>query len=159
MSPPNQLPDELNDAELRFEQSLRTLRPALARLDVAAALAAAASRRAARRRTHFWQTSVAAAVFVVVGAWWMSSHRPNPGDFATHDRPENPTVISPVSLPPVVEPPTLMSYRRALAHSPAQLDELLDNQTATHIVPQTSPTPVDVFSLRHAEFPSSTGAM
>lgn len=156
---PDELPDELNDAELRFERSLRTLRPAPARLDVAAALAAATNRRAARRRTHLRQTSAAAAVFVAVGVWWTSSHRSDPNGIATQDPRANPTVATPASMASDAAPPTVKAYRQAFAHSPAQLEELLDLQTATHTVQQTSPTPVDVLSLRHAEFLSSTGAM
>jgi hypothetical protein len=167
MPPSDQLPDELNDAELRFEQSLQTLRPVPVRLDVAAALAAAVNRRNARPRTQLRHAAVAAAVLVAFGAWWTSARGPNPNALATQPR-TKPAMASPVPAPPVPgsavpasranQPPTLMAYRQALAHSPAQLDELLDRQSATTAL-QTSPTPVDVFSLRHAEFLSSTGAM
>jgi hypothetical protein len=163
MPPSDQLPDELNDAELRFEQSLRTLRPAAARLDVAAALAAAVNRRNARRRTQLLQAAAAAAAVIAVGAWWTSARGPDPNALATQPR-TKPAMSSPVPAPLVPasranQPPILMAYRQAFAHSPAQLDELLDRQTTTPTASQTSPTPVDVLSLRHVEFLSSAGAM
>lgn len=159
MPPSDKLPDELSDVELRFEQSLRTLRPAAARLDVAAALAAAPNRRSTRRRTQLRQAAAAAAVLVAVGVWWTLARGPNRNDLATHDPRTKPAPVSPVPTPPAHQPPTVMAYRQAFAHSPAQLDELLDRQITTRAASQTSPTPVDVLSLRHAEFLFSTGVL
>jgi hypothetical protein len=57
------------------------------------------------------------------------------------------------------EPPTLLVYRRALAHSPAELDDLLDRQATTAARADDQLTPAGMLTLWNADLHSSLGEM
>ncbi len=121
--------DELTAAELRFEQALKSLRPTAARIDPLAA-ALAARRRASRRRVRLWQTAAAAITIAATGGVWLALGLRGQGP----SRIEAPEVSAGLRfaaiVDPDVEPPTMLAYRRALAQSPAEFDELLDQHAA-----------------------------
>jgi hypothetical protein len=147
--------DELNDAERRFEQALKSARPAPTRVDATAAVREAA-RRSARRQVRRWQTAAAAAVVLAAGTWAMLArhappHRPDrdaPGAQLVAANESNPT-----------PPPTLLAYRRALAQSPAELDALLDRQVGAGCSSDNQIMPAGVMTLWNAKFPSPLGTM
>jgi hypothetical protein len=69
--------DEKNDlspANREFEMALRSLSPAVGRIDPISA-AFAAGRRSANHRLHVWQSAVAAMLVVNVGLWLIPIRR------------------------------------------------------------------------------------
>ena len=155
--------DNLTPAERELESALRSLRPTPARINpVAAALAAGrctADRRAAPVLWRHWQVAaVAATVAAAATAWLTLAPRT--------DAPDNVVQHAPVIAPNVavasrvpVEPPTLLVYRRALAHSPAELNELLDRQATLGAEPHDQFTPVGVYTLWKTDLNSPLGKM
>jgi hypothetical protein len=163
--------DPLTSAERDLEAALRSLRPAPAQVDVAAAADAAShrapSQRLPRRRLRLWHIAAAAAVVVVAGAWLKFSDPQHwPHFIHSHLKQVEKTLIairdpraSEARTAPVA-PPTLMSYRQALTQSPAELDALLARQSATGAAPQRSRAPAaDVLTLWNANLNSQTGEM
>jgi hypothetical protein len=131
--------DELTEAERRFEDALKSLRPAHARIDAARAAAAARHRRA-RRRRRMWQAAAAAVVMAAGGAWLAFGPRQPSTKDGQH--------VAAVKLAaPEAEPPTLLTYRRALGRSPAELDALLDEQVSGGGASDDSLTFVGVLAL------------
>jgi hypothetical protein len=114
--------DELTPAESELELDLKLLRPAPARIDLVAA-ESTARRRASYRRMRRWQASVAAAAIGGLVAWMAASWRgAQPINGGTGI--ESTVELAEASEP--VEPPTQLTYRRAMLRSAAEFDALLD---------------------------------
>jgi hypothetical protein len=119
--------------------------------------ALAAGRRTPARRP-IWQLAAAAAAIVVAGLAWLAArpHRERP-DFVAVPAPGRPHVAkSPVAS---VEPATLLTYRQALARSPAELNELLDRQATLPAAPHDQFAPIGVFTLWKTDVHSPLGEM
>src|SRR4051812_8876901 len=118
--------DKLNAAERELEATLKSLRPAPARIDLSGAVVR--NGRSAGGRLRVWAiAATAAAVLVGGGAWLllMPSGEKAGGDeqrVAVNDADSG--AVAEVA----VEPPTLLVYRRALSRSSAELDAVLDRQ-------------------------------
>jgi hypothetical protein len=111
--------NELTPAERELEVVLKSLRPVESRIDpVAAALAA--KRRASRRRVRLWQAAAAIGGFAV----WMAAGWQAPGPINGGTGSE--TTVEMAALDEPVEPPTELTYRRAMLRSAAEFDALLD---------------------------------
>ena len=147
---------ELTPAERELETALRSLRPTPARINpVAAALAA--GRRTSPVRLRFWRiAATAAAILVGSGAWLTLRQREHMPDRIEHPAFE-PELAAVTESP--LEPPTLLVYRRALAHSPAELDDVLDRQATTGARPDNQFTPAGVLTLWNADPRPSSGEM
>jgi hypothetical protein len=143
---------DLNCAERELEAALRTLRPAAARIDLAAAALEAESRTTAKRFPA-WRLAAAAAL-IAIGAWLAFGRGKLPQDGIAHDEPIGKPnhIVSPVSS---VAPSTLLAYRRALAKSPAALEAMLDRETSA-ARPQRLES-VGVRTLWSADLPRSLG--
>jgi hypothetical protein len=124
--------NELTPAERELETALRSLRPTPARIGPAAAVVAAG-------RLRYWHVAAAAAasIAVVGGAWLALGPR---GDMP-------------------IDPPTVMAYRRALAQSPVELNNLLDRQATTGLAADDHCAPVGVSTLWNADLQTSLGEM
>jgi hypothetical protein len=113
--------NELTPAERELELALKSLRPVASRIDpVAAALTA--KRRASHRRVRLWQAAAAAAIggFAV----WMAAGWRAPGPINGGTGSEATVELAALDEP--VEPPTELTYRRAMLRSAAEFDALLD---------------------------------
>jgi hypothetical protein len=130
--------NELTPAERELETALRSLRPTPARIGPAAAVVAA-GRSTSPGRLRYWHVAAAAAasIAVVGGAWLALGPR---GDMP-------------------IDPPTVMAYRRALAQSPAELNNLLDRQATTGLAADDHCAPVGVSTLWNADLQTSLGEM
>jgi hypothetical protein len=148
--------DQLTSAERDLERALRSLRPTPARINpVAAALAA--GRRARPVPLRFWQFAATAAAIVVGGGAWLML-RPREQMPSRIEHPIFEPELAAVTGSPL-EPPTLLVYRRALAHSPAELDDLLDRQATTGARPDNQFTAAGVLTLWNADLHPSLGEM
>lgn len=139
--------DQITDAERDLEAALRSLHPAPARLDVAAAGRVAAARHAAWRGRRTRRVALAAGIAAVVAAGaalnWHGRQL-----VRVHQRfyQWQQQLVALGEAPPRAAPPTLLAYRRALAQSPAELDAMLARQAAAggapsgHVVSAGLPT-------------------
>jgi hypothetical protein len=77
-----------------------------------------------------WHFAAAASIAIAAGTWWMLA--PHSG-LLERIVPEAPLMEPDFSASDdrTIEPPTLLCYRKALAQSPVELDELLDRQATT----------------------------
>jgi hypothetical protein len=72
--------DDLNPADRELEDALRSLSPALARIDPIAA-AFAAGEKSAQRVTHVWQSLAAIVTVALIGSWMIPTpHHAAPGN-------------------------------------------------------------------------------
>jgi hypothetical protein len=120
--------DELTPADRELEFSLRSLRPMPAHVKSIVA-AATARRRAATLRWRAIRIAAALAAIAMGGVVWLTMRPPELSvERVDHSAllPRTRVLSSDASQ----ELPTLMVYRRALAHSPATLEALLDQQAA-----------------------------
>jgi hypothetical protein len=149
-------PDELNDAERRFEHALKSVRPAPARIDATAAMREAA-RRSTRRQIRRWKTAAAAALVIAAGTWTLLARNVPPPHRIDRGAPSAQTIAASGSAP--TPPPTLLAYRRALAQSPAELDALLDRQVGAGRSSDNQFMPAGVMTLWNANLHSPLGTM
>ncbi len=143
-------PDEFTPEERELERALRTLQPARARVDVAAA-ALATKRRAKQRRVRSWQ-AVAASLLLAAGVW--GAMRPR-APMQLHGRALDGAAIA----QEFVEPPTELTYRRAMMQSPAAFDAALDRHSMTRTVPDAEISRVGVVMFWDANSHTSSGAL
>src|SRR5437868_1370152 len=112
--------DELTASERELEQALRLLRPTAARVNGAAA-ALEAGRRRATRRMQVWVAAAAASLVLVGGAWLALGPR-GPAPVVVQQRAPDAAAQLVLVARGAVDPPTVLSYRRALGKSAAALD-------------------------------------
>ncbi len=119
---------KLTPAERELETALRTVRPAPAHIDLAAAAQSARGRQAVATRRMPRRLAVAAALAAIVAGAWIAQqayhHMHN--HFADHHRPpvEHELVIAATD-----GGPTVLAYRQAIAQTPEALDALLEQQS------------------------------
>jgi hypothetical protein len=132
--------DKLTPADRELEFALRSLRPMPVHVKSIVA-AAAARRRSATLRWRAIRIAAALAAIAVGGVVWLTMRRPESSvERVDHSAslPRARVILHDASS----EPPTLLVYRRALAHSHATLEALLDQQAAHGAAPKRSFTHV-----------------
>lgn len=148
---------ELNNDERELETALQSLRPAPVQFDpVTAALMA--ERRAARRRVRVWQAAAAVALVSAGGAWIALGPRGADRTPVNQKLPSSARRLTSLTNR-ASEPPTVATYRRALAQSTAALDALLDAQAITGGGQGFETMPVSVFVYGNPNLPASLGEM
>ena len=149
--------DQLSEAERELETALRSLRPTPKRIDPEAA-AIAAGRRTAQERSRFWQGAAAAAVIAAVGGAWLTFglRGESSGGIERQSPKIKADLVAPSEWSAVSS--TMFVYRRALARSPAELEDLLDLQ-ATSESARNQLTPVGMLTVWNANLRSLPGEM
>jgi hypothetical protein len=138
-------PLEAELAALRPQEVSPGFRERITQRLAAASPATSGSRLDARRR-WWWLAgagALAAAGLAVLLLWWAAGEREKP----------KPVAVQPRPMPPAPVPdaePTLRDYRRALAHSPEDLEALLRQRAAGAPKPNPEPVPLAAFTRSEA---------
>jgi hypothetical protein len=159
------MPDEfqLTLEEKEIETVLRSLRPAPARLKLAAEpVDGAPARRAPFPRLRSWHVAAAAAIAFVLAAWLVVHRRGELSDqLKRHWAVIEKKFIDPQTQQPVqpVQPPTLLAYRMALAQSAGHFDALLARQASAASASQGQSSPATVLTPWNADLYPSRGEL